>query len=598
LELCLGTITQLKDQLVHTNHTVEQLAAENVALQQELSDSRRTATTATAAAAMAVNSAPSARVRSGRRLLLRSSTTVGGGVASGSSTNKLLASPLSKSLPARQFNGNIDKSIIREDREDLPLDVTLSLQRSIDENTRTLAGFMEVLTKTQKAMEGDKDDNPGGLNQMSSCSPLSAAALPVPVQSPAETAAMKEELQAAVSHIKTLAQQFQSTLEEHRGDLAATLATSKQGSQAKAKEAALSPRKEELRLLSSRNTSSDVSPAGLQNEVLRLQQQLRLMTTHASKEERELVEEVKALRQECGRLRSEMLSKEAESDLFRQEVQHMKASLRHTLEDRRRSSGELTKSQVTSTSMAVASPPSTRVAAGTTTAAMSPNEIVQQEKVVALKGQVEDLESMLRLQMRIKSNVVVDLHAKRQEVHELRDRLSLPPTDTTSRQAINFTTARRLKGAVELRHQERKHSEKEQSEVLSKMQRQEQEERHRHHQTLRALQSQRLQELQARAVRAAKREQQEPQGQQYQPQPPPGRHLPGAKFAKTKVLAKKQTNVSPPQGKLPSILGARGASSPDPVVAAPTATAAPSRTAPVTSLREMLSAQATPVSAP
>jgi myosin heavy subunit len=364
----------------------------------------------------------------------------------------------------------------------------------------------------------------------------------------------------------------------------------------------LSPRKEELRLLSSRDTTSgDVSPAGLQNEVLRLQQQLRLMTTHASKEERELVEEVKALRQECGRLRSEVLSKEAESDLFRQEVLRMKASLRHTLEDRRRTSGELTKSQVTSTtSMAVASPRSTRVAAGTTTAATPPKETVQQEKVVALKGQVEDLESMLRLQMQIKSNVVVDLHAKRQEVHELRDRLSLPPTTTTtSRQAINLHTARRLKGPVELRHQERKQSEKEQSETRSKTLRQEQEERHRHQQTLRALQSQRLHDLQARAARAAKREQQQPQGQQLLP----SRHLPGAKFAKTQPKRKKEskkqtTNPSPPQSKLPSISGARRASSPDPVVAAPTATAAPFRTVPVTSLREELLPRAPPVSAP
>jgi hypothetical protein len=111
------------------------------------------------------------------------------------------------------------------------------------------------------------------------------------------------------------------------------------------------------------------------------------------------------------------------------------------------------------------------------------------------------------------------------------------------------------------------------------MQRQEQEERHRHDQTLRALQSQRLLDSQARAVRrAAKKEQQQQQGQQYQPEQPPGHHLLGPKFAKTK----KQTNPSPQQRKLPSIMGARRAS-PDPVLAAPTAMAVPSRTV---SLRE------------
>ena len=566
LELCLGTITQLKDQLVHTNRTVEKLAAENVALQQELSVSRRT----TAATAVSSFTNP------GRRLLLRSSTTVGGGgaisgssISSSSSNTGGMANKLSKSMPIRQLNGNTDKSITRED---LPLDTTLSLQRSIDENTRTLAGFMEVLSKTQNAMEEAKDGNAGDLGHMSS-SFSGGAALPMPVQSPAE-AAMKEELQAAVSEMTALAQQFQSTLEEHRGDLAATLATSK------TKEVA-SPRKEKLRLLSSRDASSDVSMAGLQNEVLRLQQRLRLMTTHASTEEKGLVEKVKALRQECGRLRSEVLSKEAETDVFRQEVQHMKASLRHTLEDRRRWSGELAKSQVASTSVAgiVASPSSTRVAGGAA-AAVPPKETLQQEKMVALKGQVEDLESMLRLQMQIKSNVVLNLHAKRQEVHDLRDRLSLPPTtDAASRETVSYNTARRLKGAVELRHQARKQSEKKQSETLSKTQRQVQEERHRHHQMLRALQSQRLLYSQARAVRrAAKKEQQQQQGQQYQPEQTPGHHLLGTKFAQTK----EQTNPSPQQRKLPSIPGARRAS-PDPVLAAPTATAAPSRTV---SLRE------------
>ena len=176
------------------------------------------------------------------------------------------------------------------------------------------------------------------------------------------------------------------------------------------------------------------------------------------------------------------------------------------------------------------------------------------------------------------------MHAKRQEVHELRDRLSLPPArDAASREIINRNSARRLKGAVELRHQARKQSGKEQSETLNKTQRQQQEERHRHDQTLRALQSQRLLDSQAQAVRrAAKKEQQQQQGQQYQPQQPPGHHLLGPKFAKSQVFAKKQTNPSPQQRKLPSILGARRAS-PDPVLAAPTATAVPSRT---TSLRE------------
>lgn len=51
---------------------------------------------------------------------------------------------------------------------------------------------------------------------------------------------------------------------------------------------------------------------------------------------------------------------------------------------------------------------------------------VQQEKVVVLKGQVEDFEPMRRLQMQIESNLVLELNTKRQEMHEFEGRLACP----------------------------------------------------------------------------------------------------------------------------------------------------------------------------
>ncbi len=500
LEICMGTINELKNQLVQSNRSVERLAAENVALQRELSgsgssssssssSSRRisggslASSTLTASARFGTSAASSSR-----RVLPK---MVGMGYTGGSAGPP---TPLSLSLAAAQASNRTsgpNSSIW----EDMTPHAKVLLQQSIEDNTRTLATFIEMVSMTQKVMEAQ--------GMSSSKSPLSSATSGAPsaAQEELSMAGMKEELQDAVANMAALRQQFEGVLEEHRSYLAA----------GKEEPPAVTPLSKEERIESNDlEHQRQAKEAFLQNEVQRLQRQVNIMAAHMPKEHKQLIKEIKHLKEECARLRIDAHAKAAENHAVKEELEGMKTSLRRSLElTRRRNSGAANhKFGAPSTVPGTKKRPSLRPHGLEVAQQEEKSKEALEKEVAKLQKEAADLEHMLRIQLQIKSNVVRTLEATNVEVRGLREQLRLPAHNTNfARDVVNYNNSIRLKHLVSKRHEDRAQKEKEAEEEKKRRQTQSMSERHRHTQELLGKQAQLLKQAQQEARERAQKQQ-------------------------------------------------------------------------------------------
>ncbi|EWM27141.1 hypothetical protein Naga_100010g93 [Nannochloropsis gaditana] len=225
----------------------------------------------------------------------------------------------------------------------------------------------------------------------------------------------------------------------------------------------------------------------LHNENLRLQQQLRIMTSRVSQHEKYLSDKVKALEEECRSLRIE------NSELRDQQAR--KRSLRSTLATNCSMKKSCSCAEKPVNMLKTIPSTSGGTDSNSHTCRDSSQHQTQAGPMDKKAGysKVKDLESMLNLQAQIKSKVVLELNAKRQEVNELRDFMSLPLTTHARKLGIvNQIASLRLRLQGTTRRFERLHLEKKVAYKASTMQRRVQLERYRHQQKMRALQSQQL----------------------------------------------------------------------------------------------------------
>ncbi len=441
LQVSLVTIDKLQGQLVHSNKTVESLAAEVVALKRDLARGRSSSVAAAAAAtatAPAPVAAPTPAPQPSQRQQAHVSYRrlhVGHPAAHhhqhhqhpqqhpqqlrhkvAAAAHRAAATAPSPSPPSPLAAAATGAAPVGAGRAS-------QLQNTIEANTATLLAFMEQINSANSSSSGGG----GGLGAPH-----------------AEQGRLVKELQAAIAGMGELRQQLQTVQEDYHRSLA----------------------------------GQEEACAHQAKELVRLRGECKALKAQGVRSERALLGEVKALQGECKQWREEAHERGLQVDAYRQELEAIKmASIRRRAGSTGRAQdqqqpppqqqqpegggigGRAVEGEGQGRGQGPAPPMLTAVDAiflQSQQQQLEEEQARQQERaqraIAGLRNKVEALELMLRTQMQIKSSVIGELQRKRDECVELRAHLGLPTVSVDqSLRVANAAKAKQLRETAALR---------------------------------------------------------------------------------------------------------------------------------------------------